>query len=50
MHYLPHPDKKATGGEDASFVGADGLSVGVADGVGGWCVPLFGSVAACLLC
>ena len=36
MHYLPHPDKRATGGEDASFVGADGLSVGVADGVGGW--------------
>ena len=31
-----HPDKRATGGEDASFVGADGLSVGVADGVGGW--------------
>jgi protein phosphatase PTC7 len=36
VHYLPHPDKRATGGEDASFVGADGLSVGVADGVGGW--------------
>ena len=34
--YEPHPEKKATGGEDASFVGADGLSVGVADGVGGW--------------
>ena len=48
MHYLPHPDKRATGGEDASFVGADGLSVGVADGVGGWCVPRYGSHVACL--
>jgi protein phosphatase PTC7 len=36
VHYLPHPEKRATGGEDASFIGADGLSVGVADGVGGW--------------
>jgi protein phosphatase PTC7 len=36
VSYLPHPDKRATGGEDAAFIGADGLSVGVADGVGGW--------------
>jgi protein phosphatase PTC7 len=36
VNYLPHPDKRATGGEDACFIGADGLSVGVADGVGGW--------------
>ena len=33
---LPHPEKVATGGEDACFIGSDGLSVGVADGVGGW--------------
>lgn len=31
---LPHPQKRATGGEDAWFVRGD--TVGVADGVGGW--------------
>lgn len=31
---LPHPQKRATGGEDAWFVQGD--TVGVADGVGGW--------------
>eukprot|EP00884_Botryococcus_braunii_P001554 jgi/Botrbrau1/1139/Bobra.0162s0030.1 len=33
---IPHPDKVDRGGEDAYFVGEDGLSLGVADGVGGW--------------
>jgi len=33
---LPHPDKMDTGGEDAHFIAADGLAMGVADGVGGW--------------
>lgn len=32
----PHPDKVDKGGEDAYFIADDGLSVGVADGVGGW--------------
>lgn len=31
---LPHPQKRATGGEDAWFI--RGNTVGVADGVGGW--------------
>ncbi|TMW56891.1 hypothetical protein Poli38472_002816 [Pythium oligandrum] len=31
---LPHPQKRATGGEDAWFICSD--TVGVADGVGGW--------------
>ncbi|KAE9345027.1 hypothetical protein PF008_g8957 [Phytophthora fragariae] len=31
---LPHPQKRATGGEDAWFICGD--TVGVADGVGGW--------------
>lgn len=31
---LPHPQKRATGGEDAWFVRDN--TVGVADGVGGW--------------
>ena len=31
---LPHPQKRATGGEDAWFISDD--TVGVADGVGGW--------------
>ncbi|KAL3662942.1 hypothetical protein V7S43_011888 [Phytophthora oleae] len=31
---LPHPQKRATGGEDAWFI--SGNTVGVADGVGGW--------------
>ncbi|KAL5558084.1 hypothetical protein UlMin_034295 [Ulmus minor] len=34
--YLPHPDKEATGGEDAHFICVDEQAVGVADGVGGW--------------
>lgn len=34
--YLPHPDKEATGGEDAHFICADEQAIGVADGVGGW--------------
>ena len=35
---IPHPDKKATGGEDAHFIldSTDRWAVGVADGVGGW--------------
>lgn len=34
---LPHPDKVATGGEDAFFVSSHGQGAfGVADGVGGW--------------
>lgn len=33
---LPHPAKAAKGGEDAFFIAPDGLSLGVADGVGGW--------------
>eukprot|EP00928_Gymnodinium_smaydae_P029200 TRINITY_DN22061_c0_g1_i1.p1 TRINITY_DN22061_c0_g1~~TRINITY_DN22061_c0_g1_i1.p1 ORF type:complete len:326 (+),score=72.15 TRINITY_DN22061_c0_g1_i1:113-1090(+) len=41
---IPHPDKAhvrynmfpTCGGEDAYFIGDDGESVGVADGVGGW--------------
>lgn len=34
--YLPHPDKVATGGEDAHFICEDEQAIGVADGVGGW--------------
>ncbi|KAL5704808.1 protein-serine/threonine phosphatase [Ranunculus cassubicifolius] len=34
--YLPHPDKEATGGEDAHFICVDEQAIGVADGVGGW--------------
>ncbi|XP_062214237.1 probable protein phosphatase 2C 80 [Phragmites australis] len=34
--YLPHPDKEATGGEDAHFICVDEHAIGVADGVGGW--------------
>ena len=35
---IPHPDKVATGGEDAHFIldGSDRWAIGVADGVGGW--------------
>ena len=33
---VPHPEKAGTGGEDAYFLGEDGRSLGVADGVGGW--------------
>jgi hypothetical protein len=32
---IPHPDKAATGGEDAHFI-LDGTDFGVFDGVGGW--------------
>nr|CCA25952.1 hypothetical protein SELMODRAFT_79882 [Albugo laibachii Nc14] len=31
---IPHPQKQATGGEDAHFL--SDIMVGVADGVGGW--------------
>ncbi|XP_076942786.1 putative protein phosphatase 2C 80 [Bidens hawaiensis] len=34
--YLPHPDKEATGGEDAHFICEEEQVIGVADGVGGW--------------
>nr|XP_043607034.1 probable protein phosphatase 2C 80 [Erigeron canadensis] len=34
--YLPHPDKEATGGEDAHFILVNEQAIGVADGVGGW--------------
>ncbi|KAK9108806.1 hypothetical protein Sjap_016866 [Stephania japonica] len=34
--YLPHPDKEATGGEDAYFICLDEQVIGLADGVGGW--------------
>ncbi|KAJ6846920.1 putative protein phosphatase 2C 55 [Iris pallida] len=34
--YLPHPDKVATGGEDAHFICTEEQAIGVADGVGGW--------------
>ncbi|XP_071692672.1 probable protein phosphatase 2C 80 [Rutidosis leptorrhynchoides] len=34
--YLPHPDKEATGGEDAHFILVEEQVIGVADGVGGW--------------
>eukprot|EP00899_Mesostigma_viride_P025492 jgi/Mesvir1/6127/Mv00831-RA.1 len=33
---IPHPAKQATGGEDAWFIAANQLAMGVADGVGGW--------------
>lgn len=32
----PHPDKVAKGGEDAYYVAENKMSLGVADGVGGW--------------
>jgi len=32
---IPHPDKVDKGGEDSFFISADGLAIGVADGVGG---------------
>lgn len=32
----PHPDKVAKGGEDAYYIADNKLSLGVADGVGGW--------------
>jgi hypothetical protein len=33
---MPHPDKVHKGGEDAHYIADSQLSVGVADGVGGW--------------
>jgi protein phosphatase PTC7 len=33
---MPHPDKVSRGGEDGFYIAADGKSLGVADGVGGW--------------
>lgn len=33
---IPHPEKSATGGEDAYYISSNELSIGVADGVGGW--------------
>ncbi|EAX94677.1 expressed protein, putative [Trichomonas vaginalis G3] len=33
---LPHPYKRETGTEDAYFISPNNLTVGVADGVGGW--------------
>ncbi|KAJ0239042.1 protein phosphatase 2C 80 [Hirschfeldia incana] len=35
-YYLPHPEKEATGGEDAHFILDEEQAIGVADGVGGW--------------
>lgn len=32
----PHPEKVAKGGEDAYYVAENKLSLGIADGVGGW--------------
>jgi len=33
---IPHPAKRAKGGEDAYFVSKDATAIGVADGVGSW--------------
>jgi len=33
---IPHPAKRAKGGEDAYFISDDMKAIGVADGVGGW--------------
>lgn len=33
---IPHPAKRAKGGEDAYYISDDMKSIGVADGVGGW--------------
>jgi len=33
---IPHPAKRAKGGEDAYFVSKDATAMGVADGVGSW--------------
>eukprot|EP01130_Rhizamoeba_saxonica_P008936 TRINITY_DN3621_c0_g1_i1.p1 TRINITY_DN3621_c0_g1~~TRINITY_DN3621_c0_g1_i1.p1 ORF type:complete len:288 (+),score=63.25 TRINITY_DN3621_c0_g1_i1:22-885(+) len=35
-HMLPHIEKLHRGGEDSFYVGNDGMSFGVFDGVGGW--------------
>lgn len=41
---LPHPQKRATGGEDAWFICSN--TVGVADGVGGWARKVSSSAAS----
>jgi len=33
---VPHPAKRAKGGEDAYFISDDMKTIGIADGVGGW--------------
>jgi len=33
---IPHPAKRAKGGEDAYFISDDMKTIGIADGVGGW--------------
>lgn len=33
---IPHPQKVDKGGEDAFFIADNKMSIGVADGVGGW--------------
>jgi len=33
---IPHPAKRAKGGEDAYFISDDMKAIGIADGVGGW--------------
>jgi len=33
---IPHPAKRAKGGEDAFFISQDMKTIGIADGVGGW--------------
>lgn len=35
-HGMPHPEKVHKGGEDAYYIAESQLSIGVADGVGGW--------------
>ena len=35
-HMIPHPNKIATGGEDAYTVCPDKRLIAMADGVGGW--------------
>jgi len=34
--YIPHPKKLHTGGEDSHFISTDNITLGIADGVGGW--------------
>jgi len=36
LSMIPHPAKRAKGGEDAYFISEDMKVIGVADGVGGW--------------
>merc|ERR1719192_2535216 len=35
-HFIPHPEKEATGGEDSFFVDFNNRLFGIADGVGGY--------------